>query len=297
MLNTTQFRVRSLSRLGALSVLAVGLVVGVAAAPAVAVPGTTAVTSATAPLAVGSVHSSWSFHSAGQYVALGDSFTAGQGAPPHLPGPCLQSKYASYPTIAATVSPYRLAGNKACSGASVADMPAQLAGLSPATALVTITIGGIDAGSTTVLQGCAPDPAAALCQQALGASATQLSVLGPRLVGLYTAIAATVPKARIVVLNYPLLFNPGALALGDLVNSSTVVLNSVIQGAVAATANPRVTLVDVTQEFTGHGIGAPVPYIAYNPVDLSALPNFHPNALGNLLGYAQALANDGVLRR
>jgi lysophospholipase L1-like esterase len=299
MLNTVQFRVRSLSRLVAFSLLTVGLVVGEAAAPApaLAVPSAVGAPSATASPGVGSAHSSWSFNSAGDYVALGDSFTAGQGAPPLLPGPCLQSKYASYPIIAAAVSPYRLAGNRACSGASVADVPAQLAGVSPSTALVTITIGGIDAGYTTVLQGCAPDPAAALCQQVLGASEALLSVLGPRLAGLYAAIAATLPQARIVVLNYPLLFNPGALPLGNLVNSSTVVLNSVIQGAVAATANPRVTMVDVTQEFTGHGIGARVPYIAYNPADSAALPNFHPNALGNLLGYARALANDGVLRR
>jgi lysophospholipase L1-like esterase len=298
MLNITQFRVRSLSRLGVLSLVTVGLVVGVAATPATALPASASATaSSSAVAAVGPAHSSWSFNSAGSYVALGDSFTGGQGAPPYQPGLCLRSKYAGYPSIAAAVSPYRLAANNACSGASVADVPAQLAGVSPSTALVTLTIGGIDAGSTTVLQGCAPDPAAVLCQQVLDASAAQLAVLGPKLVGLYTAIAAALPSAKVVVLNYPLLFNPGALPLGDLVNSSNAVLNSVIQGAVAATGNPRVSLVDVTQEFNGHGIGARVPYISYNPADLLAPPNFHPNALGNLLGYTRALANDGILRR
>jgi lysophospholipase L1-like esterase len=291
MLKIPQFGMRSLSRLCALSLVTAGLVVGIAATPATALPATVS------PAGTGAAQSSWSFKSAGDYVALGDSFTAGQGAPPYLPGPCLQSKYAGYPIIAAAVSPYRLVANKACSGASVADVPAQLAGISPSTALVTITIGGIDAGSTTVLQGCAPDPTAVVCQQALNASGAQLAVLGPKLVGLYTAIAAALPRAKVVVLNYPLLFNPGVLPLGDLVNSSNVVLNSVIQGAVAATGNPRVTLVDVTQEFAGHGIGARVPYVAYNPADLLALPNFHPNALGNLLGYTGALANDGILRR
>jgi lysophospholipase L1-like esterase len=295
MLNFTQFRVRSLSRLCALSLVAVGLVIGVAPTPAAAL--SSRVSPAAGAAATGSAHSSWSFNSAGEYVALGDSFTAGQGAPPYLPGPCLQSKYASYPIIVAAVSRYRLAGNKACSGASVADVPAQLAGVSRSTALVTITIGGIDAGSTTVLQACAPDPAAELCRQALIASAAQLTTLGPKLVGLYSAIAAALPQAKVVVLNYPLLFNPGVLPLGDLVNSSTAVLNSVIQGAVAAAGSPRITLVDVTQEFNGHGIGAPVPYINYNPADLLAQPNFHPNALGNLLGYTRALANEGVLRR
>jgi lysophospholipase L1-like esterase len=294
MLNISQFRVRFLSRLGALSLVTVGLVVGVAATPATALSATAS--SATAST-VSSAHSSWSFNSAGNLVALGDSFTAGQGAPPYLPGPCLQSRFAGYPSIAAALSLYRLAANNACSGARVADVPAQLAGVSPSTKLVTLTIGGIDAGSNQVLQACAPDPTAPICLQAVNASAAQMAVLGPQLVGLYQWIATALPQARVVVLNYPRLFNPGVLPLGELVNSATDTLNQVIQGAVAAAANPRVTMVDVTQEFAGHGIGARVPYIAYNPADPVAPANFHPNALGNALGYARALANDGILRR
>ncbi|MGO4689440.1 SGNH/GDSL hydrolase family protein [Glaciibacter sp. 2TAF33] len=289
MLNLSQFRVQFLSRLGVLSLVTAGLVVGVAATPAAASSATTS--------SVSSAHSSWSFNSAGNLVALGDSFTAGQGAPPYLPGPCLQSRFASYPGIAAALSPYRLAANNACSGARVADVPAQLAGASPSTKLVTLTIGGIDAGSNQVLQACAPDPTAPICLQAVAASAAQMAVLGPQLVGLYQGIATALPQARLVVLNYPRLFNPGVLPLGELVNTATDTLNQVIQGAVAAAANPRVTMVDVTQEFAGHGIGARVPYIAYNPADPLALVNFHPTALGNALGYARALANDGILRR
>ncbi len=51
----------------------------------------------------------------------------------------------------------------------------------------------------------------------------------------------------------------------------------------------------MTQEFAGHGIGSAVPYIAFNPLDLASPANFHPNALGNALGYTRALVNDGVL--
>lgn len=290
MLSISQFRVKFLSRLGALSLVTVGLVVGVAVTPAAA-------SAQSASASAASAHARWSFNSAGGLVGLGDSFTAGQGAPPYLPGPCFQSRYASYPSIAAAVSPYRLTANNACSGARVSDVPAQLAGVDPSTTLVTLTVGGIDAGSNQVLQACAPDPAAPTCLQAVNTSAAQLAALGPQLVGLYRGIATALPNARVVVMNYPRLFNPGVLPLGELVNSATDTLNLVIQGAVAATADPRVTMVDVTQEFAGHGIGARIPYIAYDPADPLAPVNFHPNALGNAFGYARALANDGILRR
>jgi lysophospholipase L1-like esterase len=281
----TQFGMRFLSRMSLLAAVSLGLVAGVSAAPA------TAVTATAVPK--GALSSS----SAGSYVALGDSYTGGQGAPPYLPGPCLQSKFAAYPTLAAVLSPYRLTANKACSGATIADVQAQLTGVSPATKLVTLTIGGIDAGSNVVLAACAPDPTAALCVEAVAASSAQLAVLGPRLAGLYAQIAAALPTARVVVLNYPRLFNPGVLPVADLVNASTDALDAVIQGAVAATGNARVQLVDVTQEFAGHGIGARVPYISFNPADPLAPANFHPNALGNALGYTRALTTDGALRR
>lgn len=278
-----QFMKGPLSRFGALALVSLGLVVGSAAAPASAL--------ATAGFTTPSLTHDW----AGEYVALGDSFTGGQGVPPYEPGPCLRSAYASYPHIAAAISPYRLVENKACTGASIDNVYEQLSGVGPSTDLVTITIGGIDAGSNVVLAACAPDPAAPACVEAIEASISGVSALTPRLAELYSTIAATLPEARVVVMNYPRLFNPGVLPLGDLYNAGTDALNAVIEAAVAATAHPRVTLTDVTQEFEGHGIGSRVPYITFNPADPASPANFHPNALGNALGYTRALVNDGVL--
>lgn len=280
------------SRLGALALISTALVAGLAASPATAQP-TTAASGAASAVATG-----WSPPARG-YVALGDSFTAGQGAPPYSSDACKQSRYTGYPTVAAVFSLYRLTENRACSGATVADTAAQLAGVSVETKLVTLTVGGIDAGSNEVLAGCAvnPDPAVDPCKTALATSAAKLAALGPQLVGLYATIAATLPNAKVVVLNYPRLFNPGVAPLGDLVNTASDGLNAVIAGAVAATGNPRVVLVDATQEFAGHGIGSRLPYIAFDPANLLATANFHPNALGNAFGYARALANDRVLSR
>ena len=117
------------------------------------------------------------------------------------------------------------------------------------------------------------------------------------LAGTYAGVAQALPSARIAVLSYPLQFAPGISAFGDTLNAGTQLLNQTIQMAVAAVANPRVVYVDATAEFAGHGIGSRIPYIAYNPADPLAAANFHPNALGNSLGYYRALLNDGVLRR
>ncbi|TFD48801.1 hypothetical protein E3T55_12130 [Cryobacterium frigoriphilum] len=288
----------SLSRFGArgalgLGLLILGLVAGVGAVPATAGAATSlpsGTMAASAPLLTTSSNG---------YVALGDSYTSGQGAPPYTTasGTCLVSRYGGYPTVTGLLSPYRLTANRACSGASAASIQAQLVGVSPSTKLVTLTVGGIDAGSNVIAAACAPNPALPVCQAAIDASIASLPAVGAMLVGTYAGIAQALPSARIAVLNYPLQFQPGISAFGDTFNAGTVLLNQTIQLAVAAVANPRVVYVDATQEFAGHGIGSRLPFIAYNPADPLAAINFHPNALGNSLGYYRALLNEGVLRR
>lgn len=294
---TNQWKVlHSLSRLGTISLLAVGLIAGAAAAPAVAQP---AASSNALSNASSRASSPPAAPSALGYVALGDSFTAGQGAPPYANDgtACLRSKRLSYPTVAALVSPYRLIANNACSGASTEDVPAQLLAVDPGVSLVTMTVGGIDAGSNIVLAACAPDPASPVCLGAIDASVAQLGVLAPKLVATYTIVATTLPNATVAVLSYPRQFKPGISPLGDVLNTATDALNAVIAGSVAAMATERVRYVDAAQEFAGHGIGDRLSYFAFDPLNPVATANFHPNALGNVLGYARALANDGLLRR
>jgi len=273
---------RFLPRFGAVAVLTAALLAGAVSAPAQA-------QTATAPVAA----------PAPGYVALGDSFTSGQGAPPYIPDgtACLRSKRASYPIFTALVSPYRLVSNKACSGASTTDIPNQLIGVSPRTALVTLTVGGIDAGSNDVLAACAPDPALEVCIGAINESVARVSILAPTLVLTYAVVAATLPQAKIAVLSYPRQFKPGFSPLGDVLNRATDALNVVIEGSVAELATSRIRFVDASQEFAGHGIGARVSFFAFDPLNPFAPANFHPNALGNSFGYTRALVNDGLLRR
>ena len=281
-------RIRSLSRVCAVSLLSLGLVVAASVAPATASPGATPNGSA-----------------GGSYVAIGDSFTSGQGAGPWLPGPCFQSVSGSYPTITANSSSYREALNFACSGADTnAVLTQQLKAIDVRVklkaSLVTLTVGGIDAGSNQVLLACAPDPSTQACQGTLQAAATNLvEVVGPKLVVTYKKIAAEFPKARIVVLNYPRLFDPSfpSVEVAGTLNAATDALNGVIANAVAATDNPRVSLTDVTDEFATHGIGSTTgSYLSFNPADPLDPASFHPNVLGNTAGYTAALRTDGAVR-
>ena len=273
-----------MSRLGAVSLLSFGLVLAASVAPATASPGATPTGSA-----------------GGSYVAIGDSFTSGQGAAPWLSGACLQSVSGSYPTITANSSSYREALNFACSGADTTSVLTQLGRIDRRiklkASLVTLTVGGIDAGSNGVLAACVSDPTSALCAYAVSAATANLGTVGSKLVTTYAAVAAEFPKAHIVVLNYPRLFDPrlpGALA--PILNTATDALNTVIAGAVAATNNPKLSLTDVTDEFTGHGIGSAESYISFNPTNPSDPANFHPNVLGNTAGYTAALRTDGAVR-
>ncbi|MGX9900019.1 hypothetical protein ACW0JT_09035 [Arthrobacter sp. SA17] len=75
------------------------------------------------------------------YVALGDSYAAGQGAEPYLDS-CLRSP-SSYPALADASKWVRLVQNAACTGHSADDVVAtQLKRLSPDTDVVTLTVGG-----------------------------------------------------------------------------------------------------------------------------------------------------------
>lgn len=279
-------RMHFMSRLGAVSLLSLSLIASSAMIPAAASPGATLAGSA---------------KGAYVYVALGDSFTSGQGAAPWVGGVCLRSATSSYPMLSTKISKYPRAINVACSGASTADIAGQIASVNPRMArrasLVTITVGGIDAGSNGVLAACSPDPTSSVCLQALALAQANLGTVGANLVATYSLVAVKFPKARIVVLTYPRLLDPSfpdPLTAGT-VNAATDALNQVIAGAVAATNHPRVSLIDVTNRFATHGVGSPTgSFISFNPLDPSDPQNFHPNAAGNA-AYAEALRVDGAL--
>jgi lysophospholipase L1-like esterase len=236
----------------------------------------------------------------GQYVALGDSFGAGQGAsaPGDYLNKCLQSPN-GYPALLDAENQIHLRANAACTGATTSDVAEeQLSALKQGTRLVTLTAGAADLNLSGVLAACTAGTPEQ-CQTAITSAVALLSVscggrseeLLNRLTDLYAEVAETAPNALIVVTGYPFLFelvDPN-LALKTQINNATAALNCTIQKAVAEAeaAGINIVYVDVTEAFDGHGIdGSEEPFI--NPAG-TGINAFHPTAAG-YVAYAAAIS-------
>ncbi|GHG52295.1 hypothetical protein GCM10012320_22520 [Sinomonas cellulolyticus] len=212
-----------------------------------------------------------------------------------------RSRDASYPYFVGYLNQSKIKpqGNAACSGASTAEIPAQLEQLSPnvpnpTIGLVTLTVGGIDAGSNQVSTACPNGTVTQACIDLLTLTTAEKASLTTKLTSAYQAVKAKFPKAKVAALGYPRFFTGIYLFLDfpRRLNASIDSLDSVIQSA--ATAN-GVKFVDVRDEFSGHEIGSTNQWINYGSAD--ANEDFHPNATGYRYGYYQALVNDRVLPR
>jgi lysophospholipase L1-like esterase len=176
---------------------------------------------------------------------------------------------------------------------------------SPATQLVTFTMGGNDANFSQVMQDCVEDP---FCKNDLNplvnAKIAQLAGTAASdpmsLSNMYTAIAARAPNATIIVMGYPRFFpaNPPAVCYTGLldlffirsemswINNEIASMDSTIANAVARVrSNGDKNVLYVTgsfNAFTGHELCTANPYL--NPAELSPVfPSFHPNASGNVV--------------
>lgn len=232
------------------------------------------------------------------YVALGDSFSAGQGSQASAAdfiaasGSCLRYRTA-YPNRFAARTPLKLKFTSvACSGAKVLDFAATQAGAFDATTnLISLTLGGNDAGFVDVATACVLQTN---CQAYIAASGAYIArVLPLQLAGLYQGVQAKAPNAKLVVLGYPDLFGTGrctnvrALVSAPVraqLDGLTDLLDNVIEKAAVATG---ATYVDVRRAFAGHGVCGMTPWINGMGPDLNSV--LHPNAAG-ADGYSDAFA-------
>ena len=215
-----------------------------------------------------------------QYVALGDSYAAGQGAAPYLNEDCLQSAQ-GYPELLDSQEGIHLRANKACSGATTDDVTdSQLSALNRGTRLVTLTVGGNDLDVSGLATLCLATPAD--CAAEIQKRLLLLPALGGDLRDLYAEVADEAPRALIVVTGYPHLLEATAPFPPDLIaalNFATDELNRTIREAVAGADATGVNIVyaDVIDAFAGHGIGGPLAPFINPPGNADA---FHPNAAG-----------------
>ncbi len=245
------------------------------------------------------------------YVALGDSFSSGEGAPPFDRSTTVSSTNTCHRSSRAW--PLLLAGRSdgdtyslACSGATLAEVIdsddrraerdrrssqvtrlARIAGVH----LVTVTIGGNDIGFAGVLLRCATHFRCDRYYAAHGHDRlrARIDALGARLPALYAAIKRASPVARVVAVGYPRLFplHPSRVTCAALssigpeevryLNARTVDLDATIRGAARAAG---AGYVDAQDAFAGHAIGCAgaqwVNHLRLAHPEYS----FHPNATG-----------------
>ncbi|MEU5693369.1 SGNH/GDSL hydrolase family protein [Actinosynnema sp. NPDC020468] len=220
-----------------------------------------------------------------ELAALGDSYAAGVGAERH--GPCGRGDNA-YPALYAKQTSASLIF-LACSGATVDNvLQTQVPRITPPTSIVTVTVGGNDAGFADVMTTCVLN-GDSVCRRAVDRSVSFIRTsLGRRLDGLYAAIRAKTP-AKVVVLGYPRLFEPAgscsfSVAKRTALNGAADVLDEVI-GARAKAAG--FGFGDVRTTFAGHGLCGRSPWL--NNVTFPIASSFHPTATGQRLGYLPVL--------
>ncbi|HLU95908.1 MAG TPA: SGNH/GDSL hydrolase family protein [Thermobifida alba] len=254
----------------------------------------------------------------GNYYALGDSYSSGDGARDYHPGTAVQGgcwrSANAYPELVA--DSYDFAGRLsflACSGQrghamldAVDEVGSQLAWDAPHTSLVTIGIGGNDLGFSTVLKTCMVrvpllDSGACTAQEEdIRKRMEKFETTFEELIG---EVRRRAPDARVLVVGYPRLFPEEPTgAYYTLTASSQRWLNETIQefneqlaeavaahdtGIASSDRVGSVEFVDVYHALDGHEIGTEDPWV--NGVLLRDLATgvavdrstFHPDADGH----------------
>lgn len=235
-----------------------------------------------------------SAQAADEYVALGDSFSSGNGTFRADRSPalvCYRSSLA-YPALVAAQRPGTELDFRACQGAKTSDViNRQVAGLDAGTDYVSITIGGNDIGFVDLILACG-GITSPTCSSTVASTITRIRTeLPAKLDSTYAAISRKAPNARaVVVLGYGRFFGPNTScpAAFGFTASEAVILNGVadeLDAVIAARAAAAgFTYRSAIPGFTGHDVCASEPYL--NGQNLRITDAFHPTRAGHRL-YAQ----------
>ncbi|MEU2302417.1 SGNH/GDSL hydrolase family protein [Streptomyces antibioticus] len=230
---------------------------------------------------------------AGGYVALGDSYSSGVGAGSYISSSssCKRSTKA-YPYLwnaAHTPTSFTFA---ACSGAKTGDVLAnQLGGLSSTTGLVSITVGGNDAGFTDVMTTCVTSSDSTCVSRINTAKAYVDSTLPGKLDTVYSTIRSKAPNARVVVIGYPRFYKLGTVCVGlsetkrSAINNAADYLDTALAKRAAAHG---FAFGDVRTTFAGHEICSGSSWL-HSLNWLSIGDSYHPTASGQSGGYLPVL--------
>jgi lysophospholipase L1-like esterase len=246
----------------------------------------------------------------GPYVALGDSYTSAPLVPNPTGNPILCGRSTNnYPQdVKRAISPASFT-DASCSSATTTDMtqsqslegglqtaPPQFNALGTQDALVTVGIGGNDAGLITVAEECskldAAWPFGSRCKshyQSAGSDTevAKINATGPKVASTIQGIHARAPQARVLVVGYPdgLPQNGSScypivpFSSGDVsyFNSLELQLNAVIKQAAQANG---ATYVDTFTSSIGHDACRGSSAWVNGIIPTSAAFPLHPNQAG-----------------
>jgi lysophospholipase L1-like esterase len=218
------------------------------------------------------------------YVALGDSYSSGVGTRVYYnDGTSCQRSPDAYGPLVGSARGYTLSF-QACSGAKTTNVNSnQLGTLSSTTNLVTITIGGNDAGFSNVILNCAAYYFT--CGSSINSANSFIQNQLPGLLDTtYNNIRSRASSAHVVVLGYPHLFtsdgktcNFNALTSSNekKLNNTADLLDGVISGRASAHG---FTYVDPRNAFLPHEVCSSSEWLngQSNPISES----YHPNISG-----------------
>jgi hypothetical protein len=251
-----------------------------------------------------------------KFVALGDSYSSGlggdgywpesnpkalqfmydyfEGQPPGREKDCSRNRHAYGPLLAAKQRQPRNFVFLACQGDQTPDVLSKQIPEIPAGAqLVTMSIGGNDMGFSSIVQACAT--AGGDCDgkvaEYFGRDGSKVHALGAKLDKVYWELRKKAPYAQVIVIGYPLLFDPpknisGCGDIGEddakLLNQAGVLVNTEIKQAVGR--HQGFQYVDVAPAFTGHGMCQELgPNMWINPITVAGNRkpfSAHPNLQG-----------------
>jgi lysophospholipase L1-like esterase len=231
-----------------------------------------------------------------KYVALGDSYSSGTGTRTYYDSGCQRSVYA-YPYLLHTAHPTWPFVHAACSGAKTSDLlNNQVSSVTSDTTWVSYTIGGNDAGFSSVITECAQPSWSSDCDGAIDtAQAFINNQLPAKLDQVNNAIKSRAPNAKVIVLDYPHLFNGTdcnaftwfSPSEESRLNQTADLLKSKLSAA-ATRAGANFLFRDVIPPFIGHAVcdgggGSSTEWIngLSNPVGES----YHPKTTGHQYGY------------
>ena len=253
------------------------------------------------------------------YVALGDSYTAGPLIPDQTGSPvgCLRSTH-SYPFLVSAGAGAAMFTDVSCQGATTADMthsqsvplgtnPPQDNALSASTTLVTLQISGNNIGFSDIIIHCTTlsltDPFGSPCKDYYTSGGTdrlraKISAAAPKVAADLQGIHADAPNAKVYLVGYPVILpNSGdgcwplvPIAFGDVpyLRGVEKALNSML--AAEAAAN-NATFVDTYTASIGHDVCQdPGTKWVEGLIPTSPAAPFHPNQLGEQGMARQVLA-------